>query len=915
MAYERNAGGSGTSNPVNSGGKIGGAAINLVNKDKKKETEPRQTGLISTSEIGNPVNSGNFSKSKERATEAATPSYDDWERQEQERLLAEERRRKQEYEQEQNALKAEQWVEQHNKPVVEEPVVEQPSAGYMPYGDPRKKPNPVSYYTPEEQQSNDVVANTTSALEVPVYTPAQQNRDNLKAGTKTSANKAEDETEFYTRTPETDIDVTNPLAYKPQGFAETLLNIGVKPAVAERYYDPNTGKTYYDSLIEAIQGKPAYDWSNVTVTSTTTPRREGELRAEANMLPYIYPDADMLFPTDYGGTTIPNMPETPNPLAGSQQAVKKLSGALINGAKDITRPIADSAENALYDTIADVYNSSNSDGWLTQQVSNLYGNLPAIDPDSPMADVLEQQRRDRLAALVAQIQADDELVDDRPKITGEDVKAAIEESQQGAREYTDSLRQAAREITQPMTQSVKDWATSGSNYGEAVSSASDAAIKAGFTPGTAAYERFVDNYVKNYTPQTTTNNPVNPTTYTTAWEQADKAARDAGIPEGTNDYDRFVENYVSNVNPLFNNPQYAEIEKEVRNEFSGLNSTYANELANGDPRNVPPEAFAETYRYLTGDTEYAQELEKKYQQYKDLGMNDRQISAELYRQAAQHQNPLARATDQSGNLHFDYVSAREGLLPDELTYPEVDENGNGNAVYNEFANSVQYFDDNGMSLYRDDNGTYYQGVPQADGTVKYEKYKGDVTAHNKYDAQDILSMYVNPNARQGDSAWRGLDNVFEGLTPEERKGMEELLANFVRGGDLDAIREGFPTEFANMTEAEYEKFVQLFLSKMPALQKLIDDGVISRTELENFFFKNIDDGSGNGTRSGSGTGGNYGGYYRGYGGGGYYPYYRGGSSGGGSYYTPNRVSGGSASPNTANQRQSRIYNIMKNWSF
>lgn len=342
-----------------------------------------------------------------------------------------------------------------------------------------------------------------------------------------------------------------------------------------------------------------------------------------------------------------------------------------------------------------------------------------------------------------------------------------------------------------------------------------------------------------------------------------------------------------------------------------------NALANGDVRNIPPQDLVGMLGKMTDPT-YAQELEQQYQRFKDLGMNDRQISAELYRRAAEHMNPLARATDAQGNLHYDFALAGSGALPEDMAVPVVDEYGNGNAAFNEFANSVDYYDKNGNTIYRNPDGTFTEAVPKSDGTVEYRKYSGnpeEITSTYHYTPDQVLSMYVNPNGgRNGEPTWRGLDAVFEGLTPEERAGMEELLANFVGGGDLNRLRDGFDRETTGLTDEQYERLAQMFLNRMPAIQNLIDRGVLSERDVANFFFK-APSGSGSGSGSGTGTGSGYSRRsYSGYGGYGGYGYSRGGYSNGGYNYGGNNRTAQS-NPSATTQRQNRVYNIMKNWSF
>ena len=158
-----------------------------------------------------------------------------------------------------------------------------------------------------------------------------------------------------------------------------------------------------------------------------------------------------------------------------------------NALRDIPAPTQTGPENTgngytPYTYAAAFLNANESDGWLTQQASDLYDVLPAIDPETPGAEILEQQRRDRMNALARQIQADDELSDDRPKLTGKDVKAAVEGSQ---------LADVINDIV--------DWANgdeSDVTYNTTFQSAQDAAANAGLFPGTAAYENFVNDYVQ-----------------------------------------------------------------------------------------------------------------------------------------------------------------------------------------------------------------------------------------------------------------------------------------------------------------------------------------------------------------------------------------------------------------------------------
>ena len=861
-------------------------------------------------------------------------------RQEELRRLEEERRMREEQERQAAELR-----QQESEMAIEElqSKTEQPTSNYMPYGDPRQKPNPV--------------APVVTTVESPVVTEEQP----------------------------VNYETTNPV--QPVApivtYDDRTSNNAFKKEVGRGTQNDEDEIWFYQQPAEEEQ-------------ETSTPRRSGELRAEKQMRPYETP---ILFPTDYGGTTIPNMskqlegtgrPAIENDLPTIMDAYPNGILPVIEGNNDT--PLEDFIDaqkrsedrlNRVLENTPEEYRQGYEYDYPAKIAMNIANNFINTKNDFDNIDdriaFINNEIGDRVfSSEEERVQAErlankkyDTMVEngqvqlnETPLVTSNQVRETIDNifaprapktsqydtlgnisSDMTAQEiydtiYSNALMMGESEASARKTayEGVQQWveydATVGGPqtkdyYNDSVALAKDE----GYEEGTPEFEQAVyenmeqmrdeevakqiDSKLGSFSPET--NNPLNNSTYDTLLPKAMQAARDAGIPENTNDYDRFIDNYINRMTHL-----YTQTEQEVRNQYTDY-TTYAQELANGDARNIPPESFAETYRLVTGDETYAKELESEYERLKQVGLNDRQISAELYRKAADHQNPLARATDTEGNLHFDYVLAREGMLPPEMTYPAVDENGRGNAAYNELMNSVEYFDKDGMELYRGNDGTYWQGIPQADGTVKYEKYMDvdGVDIRPKYSAEDILSMYVNPNGgRNGESSWRGLENVFDGLTAEERAGMEELLAAFVRGGDLNA-ETMYDTEFANMTPAEYEKFVQLFLSKMPALQDFIDKGLMSREELENFFFKNIPDGNGGALRGGSGgSGSGYrSGYYRnygGYGGYGYYPYRRSGGSSGNGYYYPSSGSGRTsniATPVTTNQNQSRIYNIMKNWSF
>ena len=565
-----------------------------------------------------------------------------------------------------------------------------------------------------------------------------------------------------------------------------------------------------------------------------------------------------------------------------------------------------------YDTVANIINNTanyfDPNRYTDPMTEELLASLPPIDYKDPYAEQEAIDRYNRMAELARQIEADDEIADNealRTIVTGQQIKDAVD-SVTGT--VSDSA-EAISELGMLPYRLVGEGIKKGARYVSGVAgelgdldAVQMEAVNLGYEPGTKEFQDYVNSHRKSKTNTNTPANVPNP------------------LYTGT---DNVLGSYINNTG--------TPVEELTDQDYRTLRGLYQDarrveqqELVNAflerDPRNTTPENLIQTYLNLTGDTAYADEMQKDYARFKGMGMNDRQISAELYRRMADHQNPMARATDTQGNLHYDFALAGSGMLPDEIAVPVVYEDGTGNEAFNELT-SMNYYNDDGEILYEGNDGNYYYGVPQADGTVDYRVYKGEPASKApKYTPEQILSMFVNPNAGQpGESTWRGLDAVFEGLTPEERKGMEELLAAFIRGGDINAIREGFDLELANMTEAEYNKFAQKFFDKMPALKALVDKGVIKESDIANFFFKSLPEGKGNpGTTSkpkGSYTGG---GYYGGGGGGYYYPGYGGGRS---RTYAPTayasqaRVDRNPVNPTGANQNQSRVYNIMKNWSF
>ena len=239
--------------------------------------------------------------------------------------------------------------------------------------------------------------------------------------------------------------------------------------------------------------------------------------------------------------------------------------------------------------------------------------------------------------------------------------------------------------------------------------------------------------------------------------------------------------------------------------------------------------------------------------------------------------------DSDYNFKWDYDAAVHNILPEDIAVPSVDEYNRPNEALDAIMNSYHYEDKNGMPLTQGGDGNYYD--------QNGKQYKGEVSAVYDYTPEDILNLFIRNGywddgviAKDYGEGFRGIDNV-----PQEV--IDNLLATSHNAAENE--REKFTG-----TEDEYYRLADLFIANVPALKILLDKGAIQPADIEKFFFR-----SPNGKKSPKGSGYGSTRSYRGGGGGGGY------RGGGGGY------SGGGSSPTTAKQKQSRIYNIMKNWSF
>ena len=416
-----------------------------------------------------------------------------------------------------------------------------------------------------------------------------------------------------------------------------------------------------------------------------------------------------------------------------------------------------------------------------------------------------------------------------------------------------------------------------------------------------------ENYPETQeTPETT--NPVNPSQTGAAPErspeaqmmaEAERSAQELGFDPRSPEYNDAVEYYLRQ-----------NILGETRQDYGNYVGQYVD--TNPVQPSLSYEALARNYDNVGSDI-------AKDNILAGLNPDDARITDDIYNRLPDDWSPGEKEDyirnnimDTNGYNHFDWEAATAGYLPDNISLPHLGPYGD----YNE---------------------------------AMYAIMNGQLTP------EQILSLYVNPNAGTDGSTWRGMEWIND-LPEAERAGMMELLANFVGGGDPYRERgEGFEHEFADMTEAEYEKLADLFMKNMPALAYLLQEGYLNSLDqygnvisgekaIRNFFFKDLnDDGSGTGSgKKGYGTYNRRSWGGRSWGGRGWHRYGGGGGSGSGTtYYTapsssyaPSNRSGSgysggsgggygssgistarSAEPSETNQRQNRVYNIMKNWSF
>ena len=181
----------------------------------------------------------------------------------------------------------------------------------------------------------------------------------------------------------------------------------------------------------------------------------------------------------------------------------------------------------------------------------------------------------------------------------------------------------------------------------------------------------------------------------------------------------------------------------------------------------------------------------------------------------------------------------------------------------------------------------------------------------------ILSMFRNPEvqsevlgasdyhtleAQNPGEGYRGID--LDALDPEVRK----FLANSPLTSLWSMDRDDVNVDKIDATQTEWNKALNSFIEAVPALKQLIEQGALTKAEVGKYFFRQIGKEEKEKTTKKSSGGGGGGGGGRSSSSSSARKFSTGGGGSSGS-------SSGAVNPPVANQKMSRIFNIMKNWSF
>ena len=1116
MAFAKDAGGSGVkklvnttstttvSNPVNTGSsKIGGVlASGGSNKPTGtgNKTPVSGGGTIGVSvkqepEVSNPVNTGSFNKAKEKAQSSSSGTTNiasnsnfavlepyvnnnnDWERQEQERLLAEERRMAEEQRRQQEELRRQQeeaqrlaelrrqqeearrakeearrqqlqaLQEESNRATEElQARTEQPSAGYIPYGDQRLNPNstaPVqnpliqgavsrlsrgnSSYVGNEQpndyaelQARQNLNKATGLIPLAEYTPTEQSKNAFKAGARASA--INDETEFYTGNPEldTDVYVTDPLAYRMNvpglpGVGPTIttnpIELGIQNSIQE-----------YNNSNNPLKEWLAKSYPKYTGNNDARQPYAGFYNGRELMQPLSTPQNNVQKYTgeDYWG---------PEAVRGNDNYTGEYNGPAWPGFMTKAEMSVRNTWNKIMDA-ADIARGERE--WIEAQTKNI--NFDLLNPEEAAA--LQKNLHDQYQGMIASGEVT--TPEPRPLVTSNEI------NERKAKEYEEekARRTAAKERI--ANDNAFDDAT--------LELAKDAAEKKGLDPNSVEYweeiSKYRDNAVADKKDGIMPEAPKDP--YKEAREQALKL----GLKSGTYEYNNFVNQYV-NGNPftgnsvvsvqrdMSGNPVYnmgkqtstgdLALEASIRNGETTYEKVYDDYVASHKEKMGEQDARRAAYQkiYDLGYRPDVNDPNESWRKYtNDMTDNEaliydleKAMKNNYYQNGASYLdrviNMLAGGFDRSYEQDRDFYD-----LTSELA---------GNAFANQYEwtgkakgdgkgeNSAAY-DKKGKFVERQTPGTYNttpgyttddKGNPLANGALQaglsgqlspdqilhfYDAGYSDLVIPEKakdWFASDsthaLNQLYLNNGENQGrleknlgsedemNEALRSLINAnpsLKALYDSGRLSMDDIALNFMKapvdnkgdlvgsyanggsgGGKTTTFTPSYgqggtgvkaPYKSGGYTDAELQA-----MGNMPYTDRygrtqyegyyLAPDGNWYPVDQEKAaYYKKYGtyDGWDEGMRkyyntfgtfygytptwrtTGRKTGSNY------YSGGRKsYSYNRSGSNynssgyGSGSnsnytnYYTPNRITNSGVSPSTLNQKQNRIYNIMKNWSF
>ena len=324
-----------------------------------------------------------------------------------------------------------------------------------------------------------------------------------------------------------------------------------------------------------------------------------------------------------------------------------------------------------------------------------------------------------------------------------------------------------------------------------------------------------------------------------------------------------------------------------------------------------------------------------YNRYLDLGMPEDQARQEAYvttmRQANNRIYDLGYRPDYGNSDYFvPWLQPNGEYERDILNNLGSLINGIESTTGNNFYTNNASFDDRLMNMYwmgnegRDDR-LFYDLTSELAGNAYANQTKGT----NYGTTPKITDL----NDRENPSSWNtALQAAMNGSLTKDQilhfydskdsdLVIPEETAKYLASDSTHALQQLFLNNGQNIdrletvsgTSEEYRKAMEAFLEANPALKLMVDNNVLSLDDIQMNFFRNVEfDDEENAKKNGYGSYSRSGYSRRGGGGGG-----RGGGGGGGgySYGSSYGNSGNSSGATTKSQSDTRIHNIMKNWTF